>query len=262
MDDAKPPYRYPRSAPFPQTMLHYEKQGQGEPLILLHGIGSNSKSFHRQLKAFSTHFTTIAWDAPGFGKSGMPSTPITGIETYSEALLNLLDAENLKSATILGHSFGGIIAQDFYRRYPNRTQSLILADTTQGGGDPAKRLHMIRTMTPEQLARERAPHLLSRNAPAEIVEEARARMAEIHPPGYEAAAIAISTADTRGVLDQITIPLLMIWGDADTITPAWKEWPKRAEVKLIPNAGHLCYLEQPQLFAQIVIDFLRPLSER
>jgi pimeloyl-ACP methyl ester carboxylesterase len=120
---------------------------------------------------------------------------------------------------------------------------------------------MIRTMTPQQLARERAPNLLSRNAPTEIVEEAIARMAEIHPPGYEAASFAISTADTRGVLEEITVPLLMIWGAEDTITPAWKDWPKRAEVKIIPNAGHLCYLEQPQLFNEIVIDFLRPLSE-
>ena len=251
----------PAKRSFLKIMLHYEKQGKGDPLILLHGIGSNSKSFHRQLKAFSPHHTTIAWDAPGFGKSQMPAKQITGIETYTRALLDLLDSENLKSATILGHSFGGIIAQDFYRRHPNRTQALILADTTTGGGDPSKRLHMIRTMTPQQLARERAPNLLSRNAPTEIVEEAIARMAEIHRPGYEAASIAISTADTRGVLEEITVPLLMIWGAEDTITPAWKDWPKRAEVKIIPNAGHLCYLEQPQLFNEIVIDFLRPLSE-
>jgi pimeloyl-ACP methyl ester carboxylesterase len=252
----------PAKRSFLKPMLHYEKQGQGSPVILLHGIGSNSKSFRHQLETLSKRFTTIAWDAPGFGKSQMPATPITGIETYTQSLLNLLDSENLPSATILGHSFGGIIAQDFYRQHPTRTKALILADTTQGGGDPSKRLQMLHTMTPAQLARERAPNLLSRNAPLQIVEEAIARMAEIHPPGYEAAAIAIASADTRGVLEEITIPLLMIWGAEDTITPPWTEWPKKAQVQIIPNAGHLCYLEQPELFDQIVIDFLQPLSER
>ena len=238
-------------------MLHYDKRGSGPPLILLHGIGSNAKSFRHQLDSLSPYFTTIAWDAPGFGQSAMPSTPIQGIETYSDSLRDLLDSLNLDSATILGHSFGGIIAQDFYRRYPDRVKALILADTTQGGGDPTNRLRMIRTMTPQQLATERAPRLLTAHAPAAVVAEAIARMAEIHPAGYEAAAIAMSKTSTRGVLDDIQVPLLMLWGAEDQITPPWTEWPQRAEVKAIPNAGHLSYLEQPTLFNEIVIDFIR-----
>jgi pimeloyl-ACP methyl ester carboxylesterase len=238
--------------------MHYEIAGSGPPIVLLHGIGSNSKSWRRQLEAFANHFTVVAWDAPGFGKSNLPHYEgrLESIEAYTESLRDLLDSLSLDSAVLLGHSFGGIIAQEFYREHPTRVRALILSDTTQGGGNPSKRLHMIRTLTPQELARQRAPKLLARNAPQDLIDEAIAIMSEVRQPGYESAAIAISKADTRGVLDNITIPLLMIWGVEDEITPPWKEWPKQARVEIIPNAGHLCYVEQPKLFNSIVIGFL------
>jgi pimeloyl-ACP methyl ester carboxylesterase len=111
-------------------------------------------------------------------------------------------------------------------------------------------------MTPLELAKERGPNLLSGNAPRELIEEAVAIMAEVRRPGYEFAAIAISQADTRGVLENIQIPLLMIWGEDDQITPQWNDWPESARVEIIPNAGHLCYIEQPETFNQIVLSFL------
>lgn len=233
--------------------LHYEVAGSGVPLVLLHGIGSNSRSWHRQLAVLSQQYKVVAWDAPGFGRSTDPSADTPSIRYYADALYDLFDSAGLDSAIVLGHSLGGIIAQEFYRAYPDRVRSLILADTTQGGArNLEERLRMIRTMTPAQLARERAPHLLSRNAPPELVEEAIGIMSEVRRPGYEFAAIAMSQADTRGVLDGIRVPLLMIWGAEDEITPMWPQWPPGARVEVIPNAGHLCYIEQPDRFNSIV----------
>src|SRR5262249_15773659 len=138
-------------------------------------IGSNSKSWRRQLDAFSKQFTAVAWDAPGFGKSEDPEGN-PAIEEFTQRLHELMESLGFESAVVLGHSFGGLVAQDFYRRFPDKVRALILADTTQGGGDPSNRLHMIRTMTPPELARLRAPNLLSRNAPVELIEEAMAIM--------------------------------------------------------------------------------------
>jgi pimeloyl-ACP methyl ester carboxylesterase len=199
----------------------------------------------------------VAWDAPGFGKSGEPARG-ESIAVYTKALNDLLDALKFEDAVILGHSLGGIVAQEFYRDYPARVRTLILADTTQGGGDPTNRLRMIRSMTPQELARERAPKLLSKNAPRELIEEAVAIMSEVRPAGYEFAAIAMSKADTRGLLDCMRVPLLMIWGAEDTITPPWVKWPEGARVEIIPNAGHLCYIEGAETFNKVVLDFLIP----
>jgi len=210
------------------------------------------------MEAFASRFTVIAWDAPGFGRSSDPLPATPSMTEYVDSLGDLLDdLIGLDSAIVLGHSLGGLIAQEFYREYPRRVRALILADTTRGGSDPYKRLRMIRTMTPDELARERVPKLLSRNASQELIDEAIAIMSEVRRTGYEFASLAMWKADTTGVLDNIDIPLLMIWGADDEITPPWSEWPSKARVEIIKDAGHLCYIEQPDIFNSIVMDFAK-----
>jgi pimeloyl-ACP methyl ester carboxylesterase len=245
--------------------IHYETAGDGFPLVLLHGIGSNARSWRRQLDVFSKRFKVIAWDSPGYGKSADPGWQIPAIRNYSESLCELFDTLGIASAVVLGHSLGGIIAQDFYGTYPERVKALILADTTPGDGAlPAnvrerklnERIAMIRTMTPAELAAERAPKLFSKHAPRNLIAAAAAIMSEVRESGYVSAAVALSKADVRQVLDNMNVPLLMIWGSEDEITPPWKQLPKSACVEMIPDAGHLCYMEQPDVFNRIVLEFL------
>ncbi len=250
-------------------MIHYEIAGEGLPIFLLHGIGSNSKSWRRQIAAFSPKLKVIAWDAPGFGKSDDPdSLAEPSIRIYAESLRDLMDTLGTESAILLGHALGGVIAQEFYRLYPARVRALILADTTQGGGGDspdlresklANRLKLIRTMTPQQLAHDRAPTKLSKDARRELISEATAAMALVRPSGYEFAAKAMSVTDTRRVLDNIKVPLLLIWGAEDKATRVWKAFPEGAQIKIMPDAGHLCFMEQPDAFNSIVMNFLNGL---
>jgi pimeloyl-ACP methyl ester carboxylesterase len=237
--------------------IHYETAGEGFPLVLLHGIGSNSRSWSRQLVELSKYFRVIAWDAPGYGDSSNPTGP-PSIRFYARCLRNLLDALDLKDIVLLGHSMGGVIAQEFYRVYPERIDALIIADTTSRGSRDSleQRLKMIRTMTPAQIAAERAPRLLSWSAPKSLVREVELIMSEIRPVGYEFAAIALGASDTRDILSNLRVPTLFIWGANDEITPVWTEVPPAARLEIIPNAGHLCYVEQPEKFNTIVREFL------
>jgi pimeloyl-ACP methyl ester carboxylesterase len=114
----------------------------------------------------------------------------------------------------------------------------------------------IRSMAPAELARERAPRLLTGAAPRELIDEVTKIMSMIRPAGYEFAAIALSESDTRDVLRDLRVPTLLIWGAQDEITPLWDELPPGARLKVIPGAGHLCYIEQPDLFNAIVREFL------
>jgi pimeloyl-ACP methyl ester carboxylesterase len=228
--------------------------------VLLHGIGSNSKSWRRQLAGLKEHFGMMAWDAPGYGGSSDPPAPPAkpSMHFYAESLRALLDSLKLDHVFLLGHSMGGIVAQEFYRAYPDYVRALILADTrcepTLAGFED--RLRSIRSMTPAQLAAERAPALLSSNASPDLVREVVSIMSEVRPPGYEYAATAMAESDTRGVVNHVAVPLLLIWGTEDKITPVWEELPARAQSALIPNAGHLCYSEQPERFNEIVTKFL------
>lgn len=237
--------------------IHYETRGGGFPLVLLHGIGSNSRSWRRQLEELSGGFKVIAWDAPGYGGSSDPSGR-PSMQYYADRLRDLLGQIGIESVFLLGHSTGGVVAQTFYGSYPGYVRKLILADTrcTGSSGVLQQRLASIRTMPPAQLAEVRAPKLLSRGAAPELIAEVKSIMSEVRPGGYEFAAIALAESDTRAVLRDLSVPTLLIWGSEDEITPVWDERPPGTRLEIIPGAGHLCYIEQPQRFNAIVREFL------
>jgi pimeloyl-ACP methyl ester carboxylesterase len=237
--------------------IHYETAGTGFPLVLLHGIGSNSRSWRRQIAALSSGFRVIAWDAPGYGKSSDPVGP-PSMRFYADCLRRLIDSLDLKQIFLLGHSTGGVIAQEFYRTNADCVRTLILADTRCLGSQSTleQRLKSIRTMTAAQLAEERAPKLLSRHAPPALINEVASIMSQVRRTGYEFAAIALAESDTREVLRNLRSPTLLIWGSEDEITPVWEEVPAGARLEIIQGAGHLCYIEQPDRFNAIVREFL------
>ena len=111
-------------------------------------------------------------------------------------------------------------------------------------------------MTPAELAAERAPKLLAPNAGTDVVAEVVSIMSEVRPAGYRFAAVALAESDTRDVIRHLRVPTLLIWGAEDDITPVWEEVPPATQLKIIPDAGHLCYIEQPDRFNKIVREFL------
>src|SRR5262249_50694999 len=109
----------------------YRRAGQGPVIVLLHGFTQDSRVWRQQLEGLSDRFTVIAWDAPGAGQSSDPPAGFT-ISDWADTLAGLLDAVAVARAHILGLSWGGLLAQEFYRKYPARVLSLILVDTYAG----------------------------------------------------------------------------------------------------------------------------------
>ncbi|HEY2381116.1 MAG TPA: alpha/beta hydrolase [Terriglobia bacterium] len=237
--------------------IHYEVRGEGFPLVLLHGIGSSSRSWRRQLETLSKDFTVIAWDAPGYGGSSDPSGP-PSMRYYADRLRDLLDALGINRVFLLGHSTGGGVAQEFYRAHPQYVRALILSDTRYKGSQTTLelRLNSIRTLTPSQMAGERAPMLLSRGAAPELIAEVTDIMSDVRRAGYEFAAIALAESDTQDVIQSLRVPTLLIWGAQDEITPVWDPLPAGTRTEIISGAGHLCYIEKPERFNAIVREFL------
>jgi pimeloyl-ACP methyl ester carboxylesterase len=249
--------------------LHYRVAGAGPPLVLLHGIGSNARSWETIEPLLSRRFTVMAWDAPGYGESDDPALPFA-LGDYAVALRRLLDGLGIERIALLGHSFGGLIALEFCRRFPDRIGVLILADVALGGGaiDPKEaqqkylqRLRDFETLPRQEFAEQRAPRLLSPGADPLVVARAVEIMAMVHDVGYRIAVEALHRADGRECLASIQVPTLILWGACDTITPLATSHFLQSR---IPNArsvtfstaGHLCYLECPESFAQAVEEFL------
>jgi pimeloyl-ACP methyl ester carboxylesterase len=109
----------------------YERTGDGPALVLLHGFTHDSRVWRPQLEGLSGDFTMIAWDAPGAGQSADPAETF-GIGEWADCLAGLLDAAEIHRAHVVGLSWGGLLAQEFYRRHAARVQSLVLADTYAG----------------------------------------------------------------------------------------------------------------------------------
>ena len=109
----------------------YQRTASGPALVLLHGFTHDSRVWSPQLEGLSDSFTIIAWDAPGAGQS--PDPPETyEIGDWADCLAGLLDAAGVQRAHIVGLSWGGLVAQEFYLRHPTRLWSLTLSDTYAG----------------------------------------------------------------------------------------------------------------------------------
>jgi pimeloyl-ACP methyl ester carboxylesterase len=251
--------------------IHYDQRGTGPQLVLLHGIGGNTRLWKYQLEGLSDDFTVTAWDAPGYGGSDDPDGDGWRMADYAERLAWLLDRLGIERAHIMGQSWGGVLAQEFYRRYPERFRSLILSDTYAGGGaQPAAerdaalqaRLNATVTMTPAEMARQRVSALLTEDAPPALFDEVESVLAEIHPAGYRMAAIALANTDSRDVQPTISVPTLIIAAEHDRIVPPERAREMQAAIPgsrlvMIERAGHLPCVEQPEVYNAAVRDFLK-----
>lgn len=105
--------------------LHYIEQGQGAPLMFLHGNGENISYFEYQIPFFSKNYRVIAIDTRGHGQSPRGNKPFT-IEQFAEDLHDFMDEKNIEKAILLGFSDGGNIALEFALKYPERINRMIV----------------------------------------------------------------------------------------------------------------------------------------
>lgn len=253
--------------------IHYEIEGEGAPLIILHGMGNNSQSWKKQLTGLSNQFTVIAWDAPGYGKSSDPKVEFREFKQFADVLKGLIEKLNYESVTLLGHSMGSAIALDFSYCFPEMVDALIISDATRGAAALSKeenerklknRLHNIETVEPAELAKLRVKELLSPQPDLEIKKEAERIYSQIRPMGFRSVAYSLFSLNQMDILSSITTPTLVICGELDRVTPVsesqiFHDAIKDSTFVTIPGTGHLCYQEDPNNFNAIVLDFLTSL---
>ena len=248
----------------------YRAAGAGPPLVLLHGIGSNARSWTEQLAGLGDLRRVVAWDAPGYGDT-TPVAPTRPMPSdYAERLARFLDGLGLDRVALLGHSLGALVAGAFAAARPHRVERLILANPALGHRtDPGaplpppaqSRLDDLAALGREGFAAKRAPRLLSPAATPAEVARARAAMAEIDPDGYRQAVAMLAQGDLGADTRAVASPVLVLSGDADSVTPPAGSRTLAAAMQgarylEIEGAGHLSYLERPAEFNAAVRGFL------
>lgn len=250
--------------------ITYERQGEGPPVVLLHGYVGDRRTWQRQIDDLSDEFTVVAWDAPGFGGSFDPPE-IFRLSDFADCLAAFIDALNLGQPHIVGLSFGGGLALALYERHPAIPASLVLASAYAGwaGSLPPdvveQRLQQALRLAecpPEQLVDELMPTLLPESAPKELVDEFATAMYDFRPAGLRAASTAFADADLRDVLPRIAVPTLLLYGDRDVRAPLHVAEELRSKIpgsKLVvmERVGHVCNVEAAEMFNAELRTFLR-----
>lgn len=262
--------------------VHYKTYGQGEPVfILMHGFGASLFSWHEVTTPLAEYGTVIAYDRPAFGLTERPME-WDGENPYSqdaqiELVVGLMDALDVEQAILVGNSAGGTLAMLTALKYPERVQSLILADPAvySGGGAPA----WIRPLLGTPQMRHVGPLFarMFQTRGSEMVELAWHDPSKITTEiveGYQKLlrvedwdkvlwelTIASSESDLAKRLNEFNMPVLIITGDDDRIVPTEEsirlasDLPN-AELVIIEESGHLPHEEQPEAFMKAVKGFL------
>jgi pimeloyl-ACP methyl ester carboxylesterase len=227
-----------------------------------------------QLAALADEFTVIAWDEPGAGQSSdIPSH--FGLADYANCLAALIETLALGPAHVAGLSWGGTVVQELYRHHPGLIATLIFIDTYAGwkGSLPEDEVRARVAGARQMLAASAEafdptlPGLFAGDPPAEFVSLLEEISASVRAESLVTQLLVMAEADQRDLLPRIAVPTLLIWGELDarsplTVARQFEQEIPDTKLVVIPDAGHLSNLEQPERLNQAIREFCRAHSPR
>ena len=255
--------------------LAYIRQGTGTPVLFLHAFPLHRMMWAAQVTHLSPYADVIALDLRGHGESGSISRSYT-LDDLGDDVAALLDHLTISKVVLAGLSMGGYIALSFVRRHAPRLQGLILADTraqadTEDGR--AGRYALIKTAEThgvDAVIEAMLPKLLSveaRQTRPDLVTQVSQWIRQNPIPAITADLRAMAERpDSTPTLPKIKVPTLVIVGEQDGTTPPadarlMADRIPAADLAVIPAAGHLANMEQPERFNDAVLAYLDELRE-
>jgi pimeloyl-ACP methyl ester carboxylesterase len=265
-----------------RARTYVQTQGTGVPLVFIHGALLNSDLWSQQIETFSELFQSVAYDLRGHGRTGPSDLPRYTIGTFADDLVEILDALELRRPILCGLSMGGMIAQSFAAKYPERVRALVLCDT---GVSTCHYLtdkilnQAIGLVTPTATLMgvsefRRFTHLINQcfgdhswvaqtEKSIDFVAEA-VRMVE--PQEVVKIVTAIRKFDSSPLF-RPKIPALILNGESDhpfilRHAKILQEAYQSADYRIIPKAGHLANLDNPEVFDLVLQEFLSALDSK
>lgn len=241
------------------------------PLVFLHGVGGGHHVWDRQLPYFAARgYPSHAWDQPGYGES--PMVAPYDLEQVSAALTRLIESLSDGPVVLVGHSMGGLVAQETYARQPHLVKALALCFTSaafgRGGSEFATQFIAARIgpldegMTMAEIAAKLMPTMRGAKSDPTGLALAGRIMSGIPPETYRKAVAMLTTFDRRALLPHIKVPTVLIAGSDDRTAPAsvmerMAQKIPGAQYVLLEGCGHLGPMDQPDEFNAALEAFLR-----
>ena len=259
----------------------YVDEGQGEVLLLLHGMAGSSQTWQSVIRPLSRHYRVVAPDLPGHGQSTKPRSDYS-LGAFAALLRDLLDELGVTRATIVGHSLGGGIAMQFVYQHPDYAQRLILIGSGGLGPDVGLTLRL--------LSAPGAEFVMPIIAPQKVLAAGERVWSWLHNVGIESprgeeiwrSYSSLSDAPTRQAflrtlrsvvdyrgqavsalsrLNVTDMPVMAIWGDRDAIIPvehAYAAQRARPDMRLevLTGVGHFPQAERPFEVVELIEDFI------
>ncbi|HLL54334.1 MAG TPA: alpha/beta hydrolase [Myxococcaceae bacterium] len=250
--------------------LAYESRGEGPPLLLISGVGYGGNFWRPFAALLVDAFRVITFDNRGAGASSKPPGPYTTRQLAADAA-GLLDALGIEAAHVVGHSLGGMVAQELALGFAGRVRKLVLASTVGGPNHvpiPPDALELLtnRQGEPMELFRRGVQVATARGFaerhPEKVTELLQVKQASpVAPAEYAAQVAAGAGHDAETRLPNLTCPTLILTGGEDRVIPPENALLLAARipgarVERVSGAGHLLFFERPEVLARLVKSFL------
>jgi len=242
------------------------RAGKGPVLVLVHGFLSGYSYWHKQIESLSSHFEVIAMDLPGYGGE-TKQTGLANILDFASDILEKLDKLGVTNFHLLGHSMGGMIAQEIALQAPDRVNRLVLYGTGPMGSLPGRFESLQISM--EKVRKDGTEEAKSYTVASWFVKGAidpdfapgMGLAKEVSQQTFINALNAMASWSAVDRLGKIQSPTLVVWGDQDR-SYIWSQpyslWQeiKESNLAVLPGCSHNAHLENDRLFNQIVFDYL------
>jgi 3-oxoadipate enol-lactonase len=247
--------------------VYYEMTGAGQPVVLIHGLGSSTQDWEFQVPELAKKYRVITFDLRGHGQSEKSPGPYS-ISMFASDTAGLLKSLGLVSAHIVGISLGGGVAFQLAIDAPAMVKTLVIVNSGPSmGGTPEERkkeiesrVTLVNKMGMSAMGQALAPRLFPKPEDVSLRDTFVARWAQNDPRAYLDALLSMTDWNVTHQLGSIECPTLVIASDQDYAPLALKEeYVKQmphAELDVISDAHHAVPLEHPQAFNAILRRFL------
>ncbi|NOY56396.1 MAG: alpha/beta fold hydrolase [Actinobacteria bacterium] len=256
------------------TMLHvgdlemyYETLGSGDPVLLLHGLGSSSKGWVLQREPFAARHHVILTDLRGHGRTDRPPGPYS-VPMFAGDVLGLLDALELRAVNVVGLSMGGMVGFQLAVDHPDRVKSLVAVNagpalvpsTLRDRFGLWQRRILVNLLPMGKIADTIGNRLFPEPGQAEFLRLFKEGFLENDKAGYKAATRALIGWSVADRIDRISCPVLVVSADQDyTPVSAKQEFVSRmptARLAVVEHSHHATPIDQAETFNELVLSFL------
>ncbi len=247
--------------------MHYEMFGQGQPLILVHGLGSSGRDWEKQLPVFSKYYQVVTFDLRGHGQSQKPPGPYS-IPLFAKDTAELIKALGISPIHVVGISLGGMVAFQLAVDYPELVKSLVVvnagpevvARTMKDHWQIFFRFAILYLLGMRRMGMVLSKRLFPKDEQASLREIFVERWAKNNFQAYLNALRAIVGWSVMDRIDMINLPTLIVTVEKDYTPISAKETfvakMPQARLVVVPNSLHATPVDNPEKFNETVMSFL------